>query len=88
MTVGFTDFMKYYFGLYEIIYIYSKQYSNIDGLMQERRNSIAEALELRLSCINPSICSIQLAWCSVNTGAQDDGLVGNISYMCALGKTN
>ena len=27
----------------------------IDGLMQERRNSIAQALELRLSCINPSI---------------------------------
>ena len=27
----------------------------IDGLMQERRNSIANALELRLSCINPSI---------------------------------
>ena len=27
----------------------------IDGLMQERRNSIAATLELRLSCINPSI---------------------------------
>ena len=27
----------------------------IDGLMQERRNSIANALELRLSCTNPSI---------------------------------
>ena len=26
----------------------------IDGLMQERRNSIANALELRLSCTNPS----------------------------------
>ena len=26
----------------------------IDGLMQERRNSIANALELRLSCVNPS----------------------------------
>ena len=25
---------------------------NIDGLMQERRNSIANALELRLSCTN------------------------------------
>ena len=24
--------------------------------MQERRNSIANALELRLSCTNPSIC--------------------------------
>ena len=29
---------------------------NIDGLVQGRRNSIANALELRLSCTNPSIC--------------------------------
>ena len=29
----------------------------IDGLVQDRRNSIANALELRLSCTNPSI------WC-------------------------
>ena len=28
----------------------------IDGLVQERRNSIANALDLRLSCTNPSIC--------------------------------
>ena len=27
----------------------------IDGLVQERRNSSAFAMELRLSCINPSI---------------------------------
>ena len=27
----------------------------LHGLMQERRHSIANALELRLSCINPSI---------------------------------
>ena len=27
----------------------------IDGLMQERRNSIVNSLELRLSCTNPSI---------------------------------
>ena len=26
-----------------------------DGLVQERRHTIANALELRLSCINPSI---------------------------------
>ena len=31
---------------------------HIDGLVQERRNSIANALELRLSCTNPSICGI------------------------------
>ena len=33
------------------IYIY------LDGLVQERHNSIAKALELRLSCTNPLICS-------------------------------
>ena len=27
----------------------------IDGLVQERRNSIANALELHLSCTNPSM---------------------------------
>ena len=30
-------------------------HTHIDGLVQERRNSIANALELRLSCTNPSI---------------------------------
>ena len=30
---------------------------NMDGLVQERRNSIANTLELRLSCTNPSIWS-------------------------------
>ena len=29
---------------------------HIDGLEQERRNSIAKALELRLSCTNPTTC--------------------------------
>ena len=29
----------------------------LDGLVQERRNSSALAMELRLSCINPSIPS-------------------------------
>ena len=32
------------------------QGDHLDGLVQERRNSIALAMELRLSCINPSIC--------------------------------
>ena len=32
---------------------------HIDGWVQERRNSIANALELRLSCTNTSICNIQ-----------------------------
>ena len=30
---------------------------NIHGLVQERCNSVANTLELRLSCTNPSICS-------------------------------
>ena len=33
---------------------------NLDGLVQERRNSSALAMELRLSCTNPSIISLQL----------------------------
>ena len=31
---------------------------HIDGLVQERRNSIASAMELRLSCTNPMICCV------------------------------
>ena len=31
------------------------RWTYIDGLVQERRNSIANALELRLSCTNQSI---------------------------------
>ena len=34
--------------------------ANVDGLMQVRCNSIANALELRLSCTNPSM------WCHSN----------------------
>ena len=35
---------------------------HINELVQERRNSIANALELRLSCSNPSICATRLQW--------------------------
>ena len=38
----------------------------MDGLVQERRNSIANALELRLSCTNLSKCSLLVVnsvWC-------------------------
>ena len=31
---------------------------DIDGLVQERRNSSAYALDFRLSCTNPSICNL------------------------------
>ena len=38
--------------------------AHIDGLVQERHNSSALAMELRLSCINPSICHHQgpMSW--------------------------
>ena len=35
------------------------KYLHRDGLVQERRNSIADTLELRLSCTNPSIFSFK-----------------------------
>ena len=37
----------------------NKQQDILDGLVQERRNSIANTLELRLSCTNPSYCDKQ-----------------------------
>ena len=37
---------------------------HIDGLMRERRNFIANALQLRLSCTHPSICSTSLEMCT------------------------
>ena len=41
-----------------LIYIWRETFSNqhIGELMLERRNSIVNALELRLCCIHPSIC--------------------------------
>ena len=33
-----------------------KAQGHVDGLVQDRRKSIANALELRLSCTNPSMC--------------------------------
>ena len=46
----------------------------IDGLVQERRNSIANALELCLSCTNPSI----LRW------ARDVVVVNSSCYFSCL----
>ena len=48
---------------------FKKQIENIDGLVQERRNSIANALELRLSCTNPSTFSAKF-W-PVRSGIYD-----------------
>ena len=36
--------------------VHTHSVSCIDGLMYERRNSIANALELRLSCTKPLVC--------------------------------
>ena len=51
--------------------------SHIDGLVQERRNSTANALELHLSCTNPSIlrCPIfkQVSRLDNMTGDLDQG---------------
>ena len=38
------------------IYIFGIPMAHIHGLVQEKHNSIANARELHLSCINPSIC--------------------------------
>ena len=38
----------------------------IDGLVQEKRNSIANALELRFSCTNPLISTLRMPWPSVS----------------------
>ena len=44
-------------------------FDNIDGLVQERLNSIANAQELRLFCTNPSISSVKCwPFCSGFTG--------------------
>ena len=37
-------------------YFHALSFYEVDGLVQERRNSISNALELRLSCTNPSKC--------------------------------
>ena len=37
----------------------------IDGLVQERQNSSALAMELRLSCTHPSVCT-ELNWIQLN----------------------
>ena len=41
--------------LYCNIYVHVLHIYPLDGSVQKRRNSIADALELRLSCTNPSI---------------------------------
>ena len=38
--------------------IFYRHHCHIDGLVQERRKSSASAMELRLSCTDPSICNM------------------------------
>ena len=48
-SVGSAEFNTAYFHDFHALWFYE-----VDGLVQERRNSISNALELRLSCTNPS----------------------------------
>ena len=45
-----------------IIHPWGQDIAYIDGLVQERCNSIANALELRTSCTNPSIYIFVRVW--------------------------
>ena len=44
----------FFFYRYSLVYNSPVSMDQFNGLVQERRNSIAKALELRLSCANPS----------------------------------
>ena len=41
------------------VYARTLDMSNVDGLMQEKRNFIANTLQLRLSCTNRSMCQVK-----------------------------
>ena len=43
-------------------FAFSRQGHPMDGLMQKRRNSIANTLELRLFCIKPSLRGTDLQY--------------------------
>ena len=59
------DWFIYAFGKFEYSYYHSLTHhknlkQQFDELMQERRNSIANTLELRLSCTKPLSCLYQI----------------------------
>ena len=56
IDVVWVDPSEYKIG--QIHYFFLPCTNHIDGLVQERHNSIALAMELCLSCTNPSICNI------------------------------
>ena len=49
--------MKYFLAIISLFFV-----KHIDGLVQERRNSSALAIELRLSCTNPLIYECKIFW--------------------------
>ena len=49
--------------------------SDNDGLVQERHNSIATALQLPLPCTNPSIYLLPVCLCHCNAECHIDGLM-------------
>ena len=51
---GDSDPFQYKDGILPVWILHYRYKDKIDGLVQERRNSSALAMELRLSCINPS----------------------------------
>ena len=60
--------------------------SHFDGLVQERRNSIANTLELRLSCTNPLICCRgMIIWQGARIIAQVMAACGLAPLPCHLG---
>ena len=54
---GFTSLLCWCIKMILLTWVSISTKLHIDGLVQERCNSIANALELRLSCTNPSICA-------------------------------
>ena len=52
--------ISYLHGMWNTVIYWPIGLDYIDGLVQERRNSIVNALELRLSCTNPSIYSASI----------------------------
>ena len=52
--------------IFVFIILYQVQNHYTDGLVQERHNSSALAMELCLSCTDPSICDY-CTWCTENT---------------------
>ena len=68
-------------------------YPYIDGSVQERRNSIAKALELHLSCTNPSISShsadvhVPSSLQSLLNGPREQSMISSLVSWISTGNT-